>query len=280
MTTQAPDFVDPIARAPVEIVAEIGSSHHGLMAWASELVAIAKHAGATAAKVQYFGDPEALATQRGLGPEYAAAYRRFNMPLGWLPTLADQAHRHGLRFMVTAFQPADCARVLDAGADDLKISSFEADDPIIIDAAVAALRASVRSDQRLIVSCGRGIDPHLIRAAVALVDARVLHCVSAYPVGIDELNLDRIRTEQFDGYSDHSHPELSQVGAIAVALGAQLLEVHLRLDATPSDNPDFPHSRSPGQFARYVAAVRLAERMLGSGANRPMPCEAPFLRRA
>jgi N-acetylneuraminate synthase/N,N'-diacetyllegionaminate synthase len=236
-------------------------------------------------KVQYFGDPEDLAKRRGLGPEYAAAYRAYNLPDSWLAMLADLAHAIGLRFIATAFRPIDYA-VIAAYADDLKVSSFEADDHDVLAAAMASRSAT----QRLLVSCGRGVSPHDVMTRLREIErplARVilLHCVSAYPAPTDDLNLARLRAlENYDdeqiflGYSDHSDPYLTEIGALAVAAGARLLEVHLRLDATPRDNPDFPHSRNPAQFAAYVSAVRLAERALGTGDEGPRPSEAPFVR--
>jgi sialic acid synthase SpsE len=57
----------------------------------------------------------------------------------------------------------------------------------------------------------------------------ILHCVSAYPAPLEDLNLSAITTLQNQfclktGFSDHS---LSNLGAItAVALGASIIETH------------------------------------------------------
>jgi N,N'-diacetyllegionaminate synthase len=66
-------------------------------------------------------------------------------------------------------------------------------------------------------------------------------------------------------------------GALAVACGATIVEVHFRLDETRKDNPDFAHSLSPGNLTTYIANIRKAERMLGDGVKKVEASEVPML---
>jgi N,N'-diacetyllegionaminate synthase len=234
-----------------------------------EMVHIAKQCGADGVKLQFFGDPKDLAARRGLGPEYAEVYAKYDVPAEWLAVLQETAHRLGLRFVVTVFRPEDAALVAKV-ADDLKVSSFEAEDADVL-AAVAEAR---RPGQRVIVSLGMGKS---VEPALALVgrDVLALHCVSAYPAPAQDLNLQRIQSQGLAGYSDHSGKTFT--GGLAVACGAKLVEVHFRLDATDKANPDYPHSLPPHGLALYVADVRAAERMLGTGDNAAQESERPFV---
>lgn len=254
-------------RRRTEIIAEIGSSHNGLKEWAIEAIRLAKTAGADGVKFQFFGDPVKLVERRGLAASYVDAYRDFNVPAEWLPELRATARSHGLRFLCSVFRPEDVP-VVAPFVDDFKVASLEAEDEALLE-AIADER---RPEQRVFVSVGRGAS---IEKAASIIGRDVigLHCVSAYPAPVDELNLERIATESLAGYSDHSLATNTMIGAFAVASGASVLEVHLRLSATPESNPDFPHSRSPYQFEAYVANVRFVERALGDGANVEQPSE-------
>ncbi len=100
-----------------------------------------------------------------------------------------------------------------------------------------------------------------------------LHCVSAYPAPIEDLNLKILSHScaMFAGYSDHSRD--IDMGGFAVCAGAKIIEAHLRLYDCASENPDYPAAFDPGEFAHYVAKIRKAERALGSGVKAVQPSE-------
>jgi N-acetylneuraminate synthase len=256
----------------IEVIAEMGSSHDGLFVSALELVRLAKQCGADSVKVQYFGDPDALAKQRGLGKQHAETYRRYNVPEEWLEPLAVETRRHGMRFICSVFR-ADDAALVARYADDIKVSSFEAEDEKLLAAIAAARVPKGEGNQRVIVSLGQGKSAEAA-ARILGRDVVTLHCVSAYPAPLTQLNLQRIATQGMTGYSDHSANE--DVGALAVAAGARVIEVHYRMDATPLTNPDYMHSLNPSRLATYVERVREAARMLGDGADVAQPVEKQF----
>jgi N,N'-diacetyllegionaminate synthase len=61
-------------------------------------------------------------------------------------------------------------------------------------------------------------------------------------------------------------------GGLAVAAGACVVEKHLTYDRSAA-GPDHAASFDREQFGRYVAGIRLAERMRGGGGKRVLECE-------
>jgi sialic acid synthase SpsE len=95
--------------------------------------------------------------------------------------------------------------------------------------------------------------------------------VSAYPTPIEDANLAAIRACNLDGFSDHTRHILT--GALAVAAGARILEVHFCLPDTRDDNPDRVVSHEPEALAEYVRLTRLAAVALGDGVKKIQPSE-------
>lgn len=193
------------------------------------------------------------------------------LPEAWLPELRACSAEQGLDFLCTAFDE----RGLDSVAGYVKyfkVASFEMSD-------AAFLRAHNRYEQSVIFSTGMATQREVIEAASQLDRVRAaLHCTSSYPAPIDEANLlamTNMGVECETGLSDHSGDPLT--GAIATALGARVLEVHIR-DYEGSSPDDGPHALKPNAFAQMVDNVRRAERMLGTGVKGLQPSETESAR--
>ena len=103
----------------------------------------------------------------------------------------------------------------------------------------------------------------------------VLHCTSAYPAPVTDVNLLAMRTirESLDvavGYSDHTLG--TEVSIAAVALGASIIEKHFTLDRN-LPGPDHKASLEPNELNLLVSQIRSIEKALGDGVKRPMPSE-------
>lgn len=258
------------------VIADIGACHEGRLTYMDAAVLAAKAAGADAIKFQFTSDPARMARRRGRAEQdgYAAIYAKYlNWSASWLEMLWMSCASAGIDFMCTAFLPEDVAVVAPYVAK-FKVASFEA-----LDAEMLA--AHEPYDKETIVSVGMLTDDETTTVFGRVVNLpggyALLHCVSSYPVPDDQLNLAVVRRGGYAGYSDHSDPTADWTGALAVAAGARIIEAHLRLDVTDAANPDYPHARSPRQFAAYVANIRFAERCLGDGVKRIQPCEAAML---
>ena len=123
-----------------------------------------------------------------------------------------------------------------------------------------------------------------IRAAVDVLgteDLILSHSTSTYPCEPEELNLRMIVTlrDAFPcpiGYSGH---EVGLVpSAVAVALGACLVERHITLDRAMWGN-DQAASVEPGGFERLVKYLRVTEQALGDGVKRVYPSEQASIRK-
>ena len=249
------------------IIAEAAGTHGGDFDRAYGLLEDVAAFGANAFKLQFWSDSAKVAARLN-APELVALYASVRTPAEWLPRLSSAAHARGMEFLCTVDLVEDIP-VVAPYVDRFKIASVEAHDQAFID-------AHAKYGKPLLISLGMDAAP-MWSVWMADVPFTYLHCISGYPTPVDEANLGRIqRDHALTGFSDHTANVLT--GAFAVCAGAGLLEVHVKADDTPADNPDAPHSLTPAQFREYVANVRLAERMLGTGEKRVMPSEVPTLR--
>jgi N-acetylneuraminate synthase len=123
-----------------------------------------------------------------------------------------------------------------------------------------------------------------IKAAVEVVGSGnlvIAHCTSTYPCEPEELNLRMIQTLRNEfpcpiGYSGH---EVGLIpSAIAIALGACMVERHLTLDRAMWGS-DQAASVEPAGFERLVKYIRVSEASLGDGIKRVYESEKPSLKK-
>ena len=272
------------AGAPVYIVAEAGVNHNGHVALALKLVEAAAAAGADAVKFQTFSTdalvsrhaPKAAYQKETTGTE---GTQRDMLRALELDRLAhEEIMRHcgdvGITFLSTPFDEPSLALLLELGVPAIKVSSTDVTN-------VAFLERVAGARKPVLLSTGMSTLGEVESALEALerggADAVVvLHCTSLYPTPPSEANLRAIGTLRRAlgrpvGYSDHT--EGTVTGALAVALGAVVVEKHLTLDKS-LPGPDHRASLSPPEFGQYVRNIREAESSLGDGLKRPRPDEA------
>jgi len=123
-----------------------------------------------------------------------------------------------------------------------------------------------------------------IRSAVPYLDMDnlvICHTTSAYPCDPEELNLRMVETLRKEyscpiGYSGH---EVGLVpSAVAVALGAALVERHITLDRAMWGS-DQAASVEPGGFERLVKYVRVTEQSLGDGIKKVYESEISSMKK-
>lgn len=259
------------------VIAEPGGTAEGDFDAMCELIRVASECGADVWKPQWVSSAERHLQRRTarLTPEetaqfrakYAKPYSWLQWPFEWHREFIDRCHAVGMRYAVSVCLPEDVPSLVDA--DYLKVSSFEATDCRMME----AVKDIGRSGPTFIVSCGMGADAY----EWYLVNRRVLrlHCVSAYPAPLEQLDLKRL-CRVFSGFSDHTKD--TRTGMVAVAAGARVIEAHYRLDDCDPKNPDYAVAFSPAEFAQYIRNIRDAELMLGDGMKRIQPCEEPMLK--
>jgi len=104
----------------------------------------------------------------------------------------------------------------------------------------------------------------------------VLHCTSAYPAPMVDINLLAMKTIQNKlqvaiGYSDHS--EGIEISIAAVALGATIIEKHFTTNRN-LPGPDHKTSLEPSELKSMISAIRNIESALGDGNKKLTPSES------
>ncbi len=270
-----------VGHAPPYIIAEIGVNHDGSLERALDLVGVAADCGADAVKFQAFV-PELLASP--VAP--LAEYQRMNLgrsgsqlellrslELGEtaLAACRKEARRRGLHFGCTPFDIDSLNMLLGMDPDFIKISSGDANNPVL-------LRAAREAGARVIVSTGM-CDTEDVAGILRLFEEQeerlaLLHCVSAYPAPLAECNLravDALRSRTcWTGFSDHTQGVGAAVAA--VVLGARIIEKHITHDPG-APGPDHACSMDRSSFREFVRVLKELRVALGDGVKRVMPCE-------
>lgn len=255
------------------LIAEIGNNHEGDPVRAAELVDAAVAAGADAVKVQII-DPPRLVNRSQTAR--IAQLGRYALGRDVFMELAARTRRGGALFMASVF---DCES-LSAWAPDLdaiKIASGDLDlDPMLAIAAGSGRPTILSTGMATLPEILRAVDVHeaALPAGRAAADAlALLHCTSLYPTPWEAANLRAIpmlaaATGLVTGYSDHTLG--TEAVAVALALGARVIEKHFTLDKAQSDFRDHALSADPPEFARIAQLVRGFEDMAGTG-RRALP---------
>jgi N-acetylneuraminate synthase/N,N'-diacetyllegionaminate synthase len=270
--------------ALVFIVAEAGVNHNGDPALARRLVDAAAECGADAVKFQTF-TVDALLTREApkagyqietTGAEESQREMLARLELGAdrLAELRDRAAKHGLIFFSAPFDEAsaDALEALDVAL--YKVPSGEITN-------LPLLRHVAAKGRPVILSTGMATLEEVEQAVAAIRAAgdpplALLHCLSAYPAPVEEVNLRAMDSlaSRFGcpvGFSDHTLG--IDVAVAAAARGAAIIEKHLTLDKT-LPGPDHRASLDVAEFSAMVRAIRSVESALGDGIKRPMPSEA------
>ncbi|HQK03876.1 MAG TPA: N-acetylneuraminate synthase family protein, partial [Anaerolineaceae bacterium] len=255
---------------PAFIIAEIGINHNGSLEFAKQMIFAAHQAGVDAVKFQK-RTPELCV------PEHQRSQMR-ETPWGYISYLE---YRYKVEFGLEEYQEIDryCKELgiawLASSWDIPSVEFMEQFNPpahkipsaLLTDHAL--LRAYRATGRPLILSTGMSTLEE-IQQAVAMIGQENLilcHTTSSYPCPPDELNLRMIQTlrEMFTcpiGYSGH---EVGLVpSAVAVALGACLVERHITLDRAMWGS-DQSASVEPQGIERLVKYIRVTEQALGDG---------------
>ena len=271
---------------PAYIIAEIGINHNGDLDVAKAMIDAAVEAGVDAVKFQK-RTPEVCTP-----PEQQKQMRE--TPWGYITYLD---YRYKVEFGEKEYREIDryCKeKGVDWFAsvwDEPSVEFMEQFNPIAYKIPSAALtdhdllRKARATGRPVIISTGMSTMAQ-IHAAVDDVLGRenlgVMHCTSTYPCEPEQLNLRMIQTlrDAFPnvpiGYSGH---EVGLVpSAVAVALGACMVERHLTLDRAMWGS-DQAASVEPGGFRKLVKYIRVTEAALGDGVKKVYDSEKKSMKK-
>lgn len=270
--------------APAFIVAEAGVNHNGDPAVARQLVDHAAEAGVDAVKFQTFRSERLVSGQApkaayqiettGGGEGQREMLARLELSLEQYGDLKDYCAKRGVLFFSSPFDEASVDALDGLGVALFKVPSGEITNH-------GFLRHVASKQKPVILSTGMSTLDEVAAAIDAIRDGgdpplALLHCVSAYPAPVEEMNLRAMDTlrARFGGpvgLSDHTLG--IEVAIAAVARGAAIVEKHFTLDKR-LPGPDHRASLEPGELRSLVQAIRTVEAALGDGEKRPTSSEA------
>jgi len=256
---------------PTYVIAELGINHNGDMDIAKKLIDAAVHAGADSVKFQkrtpHIATPPEQKKQMRETPWGYITYLEYRYKVEFSEEQYFEIDRYckkrKIDWMVSVWDEPSVDFMEKFDTPAYKISSASLTDHNL-------LKYVRRTGRPLFISTGMSTMEQIKRAVdvVGADNLLLMHCTSSYPCDAKELNLKMIETlrKEFPsipiGYSGH---EVGLVpSAIAVALGASLVERHITLDRAMWGS-DQAASIEPVGFDRLVRYIRLTEASLGDG---------------
>lgn len=259
------------------IIAEAGVNHNGDILLAKKLIDIAADAGADLVKFQTFNASK-LATVSAPKADYQSLLTnksesqyvmlsKLELSESMHHELIAHSHSKGIGFFSTAFDIESVNLLVQLGQERIKIPSGEITN-------LPLLRHIGKLNKEVILSTGMSDLEEVERAIVTLESSgtskkkiTVLHCTSAYPAPMRDINLLAMKTIQDKlhvaiGYSDHSVG--IEIPIAAVALGATIIEKHFTTNKN-LPGPDHKTSLEPSELKAMISAIRNIESALGDG---------------
>lgn len=255
------------------IIAEAGVHHGCDLRKAKELINAAADAGADTIKFQTY-KADTLVThwaptywKQNNGRKYKTQadcfQKRDKFNFEDYQVLNEYAKKKEINFCSTPFDHQSVRWLNDLDIPFMKVASGDLDNyPLLEEIA--------QTQKPIILSTGASYFKEVNNAvdflrSKGVKELALMHCTLSYPTPNGEANLYRIAElkklfpEITIGYSDHTVPDEDIIiPAIAVALGARIVEKHFTLDRTlPED--DHYHSADTTLLRRMIKHIKLAE---------------------
>ena len=251
------------------IIAEVGINHNGSISKAKKLIDIAKKSGADYVKFQIF-KPQNLAIRKAKLATYqkkntkiknqVQLLNKYKLSFSDFKYLHQYARTKKIKFLATAFDEESLKFLSTLKVDFIKVSSGEINN-------LPFLQLIKKTKKKVLLSTGASTTKEVNNALNILNKKRVtiLHCNSAYPSPIDDLNLKSIKflINKFKcpvGYSDHSSSIYTPL--IAIGSGAEIIEKHFTINKK-LHGPDHKSSLNPKELNQMIKLIRVFEKSIG-----------------
>ena len=249
------------------IIAEAGINHNGSISKAKKLIDIAKKSGADYVKFQIF-KPQNLAIRKAKLATYqkkntkiknqVQLLNKYKLSFSDFKYLHQYAKTKKIKFLATAFDEESLKFLSTLKVDFIKVSSGEINN-------LPFLKLIKKTKKKVLLSTGASTTKEVNNALNILNKKKVtiLHCNSAYPSPIDDLNLKSIKflINKFKcpvGYSDHH----IYTPLIAIGSGAEIIEKHFTINKK-LHGPDHKSSLSPKELNQMIKLIRVFEKSIG-----------------
>jgi pseudaminic acid synthase len=264
----------------VWVVAEISGNHAGKLENCIELIKAAKYAGADAVKLQTYkadtltldvDQPDFLIPSNSPWVNFKTQYALYEntfTPWEWHSQLFKTAKDLKLTCFSSPFDESAVEFLEALNCPIYKLASPEINH-------LPLIRKIAETGKPIIMSLGVATKSELDLAVSTFTDLSsaqivVLHCDTNYPALPENANLTQISQLKSEypfliGYSDHTLG--TEAATTATALGARVIEKHIRLE-TKENSPDSFFSTGVESFKDMVKKIRFTEKLLGSASFR------------
>lgn len=247
---------------PCRFVAELSNNHNGDRDRLGRLIDAAQAAGADFVKFQAY-TPDELVALRGDGPApepwgaqgwtMRTLYEKARTPLDWFPKIAAHCERVGMPWFSSVFGAESLACLEAVGCPAYKIAALDNKVEWLFRAALATRKPVLVSTSGLYPFHGAALTLYCPQGYPTL--ANNVHLLSTFR----SVNDGQVTIPEIAGLSAHClAPELP---IAAVARGCNLIEMHMMLEAEPSEL-EANVSLTEHQFAAMIQSVRRTEAML------------------
>jgi len=270
---------------PAYVIAEIGINHNGDLEVAKQMIEAAIHAGADAVKFQKrtpeVSTPPEQQKQMRETPWGYITYLDYRYKVEFNQQQYREIERHcrekGVAWMASVWDEPSVDFMEQFDTPAYKLPSASLTDHNL-------LKYVRKTGKPVIISTGMSTMEQIHKAArvMGTDELVIMHCTSTYPCEPEELNLKMVGTLRSEfprvpiGYSGH---EVGLVpSAVAVALGACMVERHLTLDRAMWGS-DQAASVEPAGFERLIKYIRVTESSLGDGVKKVYESEKSSMKK-
>lgn len=257
------------------IIAEAGVNHNGSLQNAYKLIDVAANCKADYVKFQIV-DASVISTNAKKAnyqiDKNNKTESQFSMikklEMDWFkihPLLIKKCENKNIKFLTSIFDTSWINEIKKLNLDYIKVPSGEINNyPLLKSVASLNKKILLSTGASKIVEIKDAIN-FLFKNGLKKRDLTLMHCNSAYPTPLNDINLLAIKYLQDKlklniGFSDHS---LGAEAAIAsVALGATVIEKHFTL-SNLMRGPDHKVSLNPKQLKLFINSIRKTEKALG-----------------
>ena len=265
-------------------IAEAGVNHDGEIDKAKELVNVAEEAGCHAIKFQIWITDSVYSKRDTIKPSYQNfgtdqseseydTIRGLELSQDEFLELKEYCDSRPIEFLCTPDETESANFLVDRlRVPYIKIASQDVSN-------IPFLKYLASKNTPLILSTGASSFLEIAAAVKAVNctvnDVCIMHCVSAYPAPLEQMNLRVIKAYKTYfgcpvGFSDHTVGIAA--ASAALALGAVVFEKHITLDKQ-GHGPDHLASATRDEIADYVNEIRSLAIGLGDGIKRVEKCE-------
>lgn len=258
------------------LIAEIGGNHEGDFEYAKRLTELAIGADVDFIKFQlYSGDS---LVSRVENPVRNQHFKKFELNQDHYIDLAEMCQAAGIGFMASVWNP-DYFEWIDPYMPIYKIGSGDM-------TAYPILAATAQLKKPIILSTGLSSLQEVLEtvAFIQRVDPlykdpqylSILQCTAMYPIPFEAANLSVMQTYKSItglpvGYSDHT--EGHHALAIAVAMGAQILEFHFTDSREGKSFRDHKVSLTQAEVLQLTEEIKVIKGLKGDPIKRPLAVE-------